>query len=121
MVHGPTKPSQNSPNDHFTKTKISRCHLQISIAHNTKNSRPCPAQRSKTSSGNFCSIPNRKLLHEAGISTLAEIREQSNKNYPQMKVWVTYFINKKRSSVLNKKQSSKRYTLPNGQVNGDWS
>jgi hypothetical protein len=57
----PTNPTQNSPNDHLINTKIRKRHLWISVTHNTKNSRP---------------YRTKNILHEAEISTLAEIREQ---------------------------------------------
>jgi hypothetical protein len=50
-------PPQNSQNDHLTNIEIWSRRLRISIAHNTKNLRPCPPQ---ISTGNFCSMPNRK-------------------------------------------------------------
>jgi hypothetical protein len=43
------------------RKKEFRIHKIIILPdHNTKNSRPCPPQRSKGSSENFCSMPNRK-------------------------------------------------------------
>jgi hypothetical protein len=75
MGREPTNSPQNAPNDHLTKAKIWRRRLRISIAHNTKNFRPCPPQRSKTGTFALCRTEN--VLHEAGISTLAEIREQN--------------------------------------------